>query len=169
MIFRITVRGKDMELRGRLDDNRKPEVLRQFAQDMKPWGVVVASPAVTELDLEPHEIAVHLERMRADERDGRVDMELALEVLQLAMDEIDRLRNTETLAKRLGGLVGYFAGQLDRVIDIHARVVMDSAEERDLHDRTVVEMRSASRKGWEQLEKLLPTSPSRTPQDDARP
>jgi hypothetical protein len=47
MRFRITVRGDGVELRGYLDvgDQRDAPSLAQFAEDMKPYGLVVASVA----------------------------------------------------------------------------------------------------------------------------
>ena len=52
MRYRITVRGEHIELRGYIDGDkdeqghpRLPVNLAEFAKAMKPFGIVVASPA----------------------------------------------------------------------------------------------------------------------------
>lgn len=50
--FRITVRGMGVELRGRMDEltDEDAPTLAQFAEAMKPFGLVIASPAEDDYD-----------------------------------------------------------------------------------------------------------------------
>lgn len=50
--FRITVRGLGVELRGRFDEltDEDAPTLRYFAEQMEPFGIVVASPAEDDFD-----------------------------------------------------------------------------------------------------------------------
>jgi hypothetical protein len=45
MRWRITVRGEGIELRGYLDDTEWIPALQELSEAMKPFGMVVASPA----------------------------------------------------------------------------------------------------------------------------
>jgi hypothetical protein len=45
MRWRITVRGEGVELRGWLDDTEWIPALQELSEVMKPFGVVIASPA----------------------------------------------------------------------------------------------------------------------------
>lgn len=51
MRFRITVRGEKCELRGYIDSDDDGAQVRELAQLMKPFGIVVASPTTD--DYEP--------------------------------------------------------------------------------------------------------------------
>jgi hypothetical protein len=50
MRWRITVRGEGIELRGYLDDTEWIPALQEFSEVMKPFGMVVASPAEEDYD-----------------------------------------------------------------------------------------------------------------------
>jgi hypothetical protein len=52
MRYKITVRGQGVELRGRFDEptDEDASTLRYFAEQMEPFGIVVASPAEDDFD-----------------------------------------------------------------------------------------------------------------------
>lgn len=61
MRFRITIRGDEVELRGRLDGDLAD--IQQMARDAAPW-VVVASPAADDYD--PFDPAISLQHLAAE-------------------------------------------------------------------------------------------------------
>ena len=77
---------------------------------------------------------------RVGRLDGRHDR-LWIEAAEASLDDVpallDALDAAEAEAGRLRDLTGGVLDQYDRLVEVHSHVVMDTPEDRELHDRTV--------------------------------